>query len=104
MLRALRALAPTTAAPILGLSHPDFALAWCTTPPNESRLSRAAWRIKSSFFDHTPRRLQALVRQRDHVRAHASKPMHRKNRRPHPRRKRLGPGPEIVAALLGSAK
>src|SRR5690242_94389 len=33
-------------------------------PPNESRLSRAAWRIESSFLDHTPRRLQALVRHR----------------------------------------
>src|SRR5690349_17977844 len=64
MLSALRALAPTTAAPTLGLSHQDFAWYWCTTPPNESRVSRAAWRMKSSFLDHTPRRLQALVRQR----------------------------------------
>ncbi len=45
MLSALRALTPTTAAPTLGLSHQDFALAWCTTPPNESRLSRAALMI-----------------------------------------------------------
>jgi len=48
MLSALRALAPTTAAPILGLSHQDFALAWWTTPPNESRLSRAALTMNAS--------------------------------------------------------
>ena len=30
--------------------------------PNESRVSRAAKKMKSSFLDHTPRPLQALVR------------------------------------------
>src|SRR5690348_18413048 len=79
MLSALRALAPTTAAPTLGLSHQDFAWYWCTTPPNESRVSRAAWRIKSSFLDHTPRRLQALVRQPPRRTHDVRKP---KNRRP----------------------